>query len=193
MRYFRPAALAVALLAGAGGPVAADQPDRSERQVLATATGDIDRDGIADRVELRRGVGSDGDVDLVLFLSAGGRLKNEPSLYLDGFGYTDFGAQPDQLPTIDADGRLVVTSSTVLGRFKGNESFIIVLKDGVLKVVAYQKVAANGNNDPVTVDSCDVDFLAGKATRNDQAAATPGPAVPLVDWNAQSVPQACRF
>ncbi len=80
-----------------------------------------------------------------------------------------------------------------MDRFKGSDSFTIVFRDGALTIVARARVAANGNANPVGVDSCEVDFLDGRATRSGQPAQAPGPPLALAAWTSGSIPAACRF
>jgi hypothetical protein len=153
-----------------------------------TATGDIDGDGSADTVELRRGTAEGQSVDVAVFLSKGRRIVNVWDLV---------GAETVEPPVIGASGEVHLSFGWLSGRYKTSTEFFIGLQDGHLVVRRFKRAVADGiaaSGDATKVQSCDVDFVADRAMRNDKDVAASGKPIALAAWRRdESVPPDCRF
>jgi hypothetical protein len=152
-----------------------------------TVTGDIDGDGAADSVELRRGTAEGQSVDVAVFLSKGRRIVNVWDLV---------GAETVESPVIGASGEVHLSFGWLSGRYKTSTEFFIGLQDGQLVVRRFKRAVADGiaGSTATKVQSCDVDFVVNRAMRNDKDVAAPGTPIALAAWRRdESVPAACRF
>jgi hypothetical protein len=175
----RVAGLAV-LLASLALPAVADD-------VTRTASGDIDGDGVLDRVDIRRSA-DDTSVDVAVTLSASKRTIRVQELT---------GAEYAEPPAIGANGEVTLAFEWLTGRYKTRSRFYIGMQGPDLVVRRYEasvvdSISANPDG-TVKVESCAADFAANRATRNDKSAASPGKPIALADWKDDSVPQACQF
>jgi hypothetical protein len=153
-----------------------------------SASGDIDGDGAADSVELRRGTAEGQSVDIAIFLSNGRRILNVWDIV---------GAEAIEPPAIGASGEVHLSFGWLTGRYKTSTEFFIGLQQGQLVVRRFKRAVADGiagGGNSTKVQSCDVDFVANRATRNDKDAGAAGKPIALAAWRRdESVPAACRF
>jgi hypothetical protein len=151
-----------------------------------TITGDIDGDGVLDRVELRANA-TDGDqVDVAITLSASKRTVSVSELI----------ATQAVLPSAIDKGELHLSFGWYQGRYKSSTDFYIGLQGQELVVRRYKTAIADSiteDKDGVLVKTCEADFAANRATVDDKPAAPPGPPIPLAAWRGyDSVPKACQ-
>lgn len=166
---------------------AADTPQG--KSVVATASGDLDGDGIADKVQLLEADG-DSDVDLSLALSKSPGAGGKPTLYLPAFGWEAEGETPQA--SITARGALVLDFNNDQGRDRWHKRLTILVRNGAAVVAGYTYEAHDALS-TAKGDSCDLNLLTGTGTRNGAPARVAKGGVPLADWTDDSVPQPCQF
>jgi len=167
------------LLASLVLPALADDVTRS-------ASGDIDGDGVPDRIDIRRNA-DDVSVDVAVTLSASKRTVKVQGLT---------GAEYAEPPAFDK-GEVMLAFEWLNGRYKTHTRFYLGMQGAELVVRRYEtavvdSISANPDG-TVKVDACEADFVANRATRNDQPAASPGKPIALFAWTDESVPKACQF
>jgi len=179
----RPIARLALLLAGFAFPALSPALAQDLPQ---TITGDIDGDGVPDRVEVRSNA-TDGDqVDVAITLSASKRTVSVSEL---------IAAQAVLSSAIDK-GELHLSFGWYQGRYKSSTDFYIGLQGQELVVRRYKTAVADSiseDKDGVLVKTCQADFIANRATVDDKPAAPPGPPIPFAAWRGyDSVPKACQ-
>ena len=152
-----------------------------------TITGDIDGDGVPDRVELRANAANARSVDVAITLSASKRTVRVAEL---------IGAQT-VLPSGIAQGVLHLSFGWDQGRYKSSTDFYIGMQGRELVVRRYKTAIADSISKApdggVVVRVCDADFVANRATVDDKPAAPPGPPAAFSAWrDPGSVPKACQ-
>jgi hypothetical protein len=153
-----------------------------------TATGDIDGDGVPDRVEIRPSDAGRSTVDIKVSLSASERI-----VQVRTFAAAEYVAPP---AIDDARGEVHLTFEWLSGRYKSVTNIYLGLQNRDLVIRRYRRGVGDGmasGDNPLKVQSCDVDYVAHRATRNDKPVAAPGRAISLAAWKEDSVPTACRF
>jgi hypothetical protein len=175
-------------LAWSGAVVAADAP----KQMLAEVIADLNGDGVKDKAVLLHD--KDGeDVDLAIYLSGGGKPSDKPAAHKSAFGWTgDMAGTKPELGTNKAGSLVVVFQNDGVGRDRWRQQFTIALRGGQLVVAGYD-YESRDTLAPGHSGNCDIDFLAGKGSRNGKPVKVPAGAVPLSDWSDKSVPAACNF
>jgi hypothetical protein len=153
-----------------------------------TATGDIDGDGVLDRVEIAPSGGNEPTVDLKVFLSASERV-----VQARGFAAAEYGMPPE----IDDHGEVHLSFEWLTGRYKSSTDFTLGMESRELVVRRYKTVVADsGGQDKdgnVLTRQCEADFVANRATVDGMPAAPPGPPIAVAAWRGlKSVPKACR-
>jgi hypothetical protein len=158
------------------------------QDLTRSATGDIDGDGVPDRVEIAPSGGSNrSTVDLKVSLSASERI-----VQARGFAAAEYGLPPE------IDGNEVHLSFEWLtGRYKSSTGFVLGMQDRELVVRRYRTAVADSVSQDrygnVVTRVCEVDFVANRATVDSQPAAPPGPPTAVSAWRVSaSVPKACR-
>jgi hypothetical protein len=185
LRILLPLALTGAILGWAAPAVAA------QKVVLAEVTADLNGDGVKDRAVLLHEVDGD-DVDLAVYLSAGGKLPAQPSLYKAAFGWTgDMDGTKPEISVNKAGSLVVLFQNDAIGRDRWSRRFTIAFRGGVLVVAGYDDEARD-TLDPHGGGNCDLNFLSGRGTRNGKPIKLAGP-VPLSAWTDQSAPPSCNF
>lgn len=166
------------LLAGLSFPAFADGLSR-------TITGDMDGDGVPDRVEIQPRPDEPFNADVVFFLSKDKRTVN---------AYQLVQAEGIYSATIDGKGELHLEFGQLSGRLKSRQELHIGLQGGKLVVRRYRLAAADGLADagPDKAHFCEVDFVANTAIRDDKPAERPGPPVRVEDWAGIKTPAACQ-
>ncbi|NYZ17606.1 hypothetical protein HL658_34110 [Azospirillum sp. RWY-5-1] len=164
---------------------------------IASATGDIDGDGVPDRAALS----GDGDsVSLSVFLSGTARepagpvgpADVAPTIHRDGLGW--MGDMEGQRPEIAVTARgslTVVFQNEAIGRNRWRETLTIAHRGGVLVVAGY----THESRDTLAPDAssrCDVNLLTGKGEKNGTPFTVPARRVPVTEWTDAAVPQPCR-
>jgi hypothetical protein len=160
--------------------------------VIAEASGDIDGDGIPDRAQLLQ-ANDDGDVDLAIYLSAGGKLAAKPTLVKSALGWT--GTMAGQTPSlaINARGSLIASfENDSIGRDRWQTRYVLAWRKGALVVAGYSHSEHDTLN-PKAGGNCDVNFLTGKGSRNSKPMTVPAHAMPLADWSDKDLPAFCNF
>lgn len=154
----------------------------------ASATGDIDGDGVPDRVDVQR-AGADMDsVTVSIFLSRSKRAVRAVQLTIT--------EQADR-PEIDAKGEVHLSFLSASHRTKVREDFYVGLEGPVLVVRRYGLHLLDGNRTDdkgnVLEESCSVDFIANRAEHDEKSSDPPGPAIAFEKWPGLPTPAACRF
>lgn len=152
-----------------------------------TATGDIDGDGVPDRVEIAPSGGNRPTVDLKVFLSASERV-----VQARGFAAAEYGTPPE----ID-DNEVHLSFEWLSGRYKSSTDFVLGMQSRELVVRRYRTAVADSvshdKDGDVVTRVCEADFVADRATVDGQPAAPPGPPIAVAAWRGvESVPKACR-
>jgi hypothetical protein len=162
------------------------------KQVIAEVSADINNDGVKDRAVLLHDPDGD-DVDLAVYLSAGGKLPSQPSAYKAALGWT--GDMAGALPEVSrnpAGSLVVVFQNQSIGRDRWRQQFTIAFRGGALVVAGYDYE----DRDTLAPDqggNCDVNFLSGHASRNGKAARIAIKPIALSDWTDKSAPAICTF
>jgi hypothetical protein len=160
-------------------------PARAD-DVTRSGSGDIDGDGVPDRVDLKRSA-DDISVDVAITLSRSKRTVRVQALV---------GAEDADPPAFDK-GEVTLVFAWLDGRYKTHTRFYIGMEGPELVVRRYEtavvdSISANPDG-TVKAEFCAADFTANRATRNDKPADPPGKPVPLANWKDDSVPKACQF
>jgi len=174
----------VALFAAAPA-FAADAP-----KTIAGVAGDINGDGVADRAVL---IDNDGDVDLAVYLSSGGKLPAEPTLYKKAFGWT--GAMAGTEPEIKINPRgslIVVFRNDAIGRDRWRMQFTVAWRDNALVVAGYA-YEFHDTLDLKHRGACDLNLLTGQGTRDGKTVKVAAGSMPLAGWTDDSAPAPCKF
>ena len=161
-----------------------------EAKPVGEVTGDLNGDGAPDKARL---VAHDDDVDLEIFLAAGGKLPETPTVTVAQLGW--MGAMAGQEPTIAIDkrGSLIVTfRNDSIGRDRWNEQYTIAWRQGALMVAGYD-YQYRDTLDLKHIGVCSVNFLAGKGTRNDKPFSLAAGGIPLAKWTKDMLPKQCQF
>lgn len=169
------------LLASLALPALADDLTR-------TARGDIDGDGVPDRVELAPSGGNRSAVDLKVYLSAGKRV-----IQVRAFTAAEYGTPPE----IDDRGEVHLSFESLSGRYKSSTDFTLGMQGRELVVHHYRTAVADSisqdKDSDVPTRVCEADFVTDRATVDGKPALPPGPPVAVTAWRALgSVPKACR-
>ncbi len=180
--------IAAALNCGASAGAGAVSP----KQVLAEVAAELNGDGVADRAVLLHDPDGD-DVDLAIYLTAGGKTESQPSLYKAAFGWTGAMAGTEPEISVNKAGSLVVVfQNDAIGRDRWRQQFTIAFRGGALVVAGYDYQARDTLR-PGGGGSCDVNFLAGRGTRNGKPIKLAAGTTRLSDWTDKSAPAACTF
>jgi hypothetical protein len=154
-----------------------------------TAIGDIDGDGVPDRVEISPSGGNTPTVNLKVSLSA-----SERTIQARGFSPAEYGLPPE----IDDHGEVHLSFEWLSGRYKSSTDIVLGLQSRELVVLRYKtavadSVSQDSRGNPVT-RQCEADFVANRTTVDGQPAEPPpGPPIAVTAWRGlQSVPKACR-
>jgi hypothetical protein len=188
-RSTKIAILACVLLAAAGSAEAADPP-AAPKKLVGEATGDLNGDGVPDRVQLLQS--DDTDVDLAIYLSAAGKPADQPSLYKPGFGWADMtGGDPPGLK-ITPKGSLIVEFRNDQGRDRWRQQFTIAVRNNALVVAGYSYESRDAL-EPKAGGGCDLNLLTGTGTRNLKPVKLTAGGVPVAGWSDASIPPPCKF
>jgi hypothetical protein len=152
-----------------------------------TIAGDIDGDGVPDRVEVRRDAANPDRVDVAIALSASRRTVRVSPLI----------AATELLTSGVEKGELTLAFNWTQGRYKSSSTFIVGMQGRELVVRRYETsvldTIRNGKDDGMLEKDCKADFVANRATVDGQPAAPPGPPVAFAAWKEyDSVPKACQ-
>jgi hypothetical protein len=152
-----------------------------------TITGDIDGDGVPDRVELSANAANPDEVDVAVILSASKRTVRAAELI----------AAQAVLPSGIDKGVLHLAFGWYQGRYKSATDFYVGLQGRELVVRRYKMVVADSisqdKDGGVIVRVCDADFIANRATVDDKPVAPPGPPTALAAWHDPgSAPKTCQ-
>jgi hypothetical protein len=152
-----------------------------------TTTGDIDGDGVPDRIEIRPSA-DPPTVDLKVFLSASERVVEAR-----GFVSAEYVAPPE----IDTGGEVHLAFEWLSGRYKSSTDFTLGLQSRELVVRRYRIAVADSisqdKDGGVTTRACEADFVANRATVDGKPAPPPGPPIAVAAWRGlDSVPKACE-
>src|SRR5271163_3392779 len=182
--------LLVTSLLAAAASVEAGDPPAAPKQVIGEATGDLDGDGVPDRVQLLQG--DDTDVDLAIYLSAAGKPADRPSLYKPAFGWADMTGAERPALKITPKGSLIVEFRNDQGRDRWRQQFTIAVRNNALMVAGYSYESRDAL-DPKAGGGCDVNLLTGTGTRNLKPVKLAAGGVPVAGWSDASIPPPCRF
>ena len=164
----------------------------AQNKILAETSGDMNGDHVADRVQLIQ-ANDDGDVDLAIYLSAGGKAPDKPTLVKKTFGWTGSMAGQTPAATINARGSLILTfENDSVGRDRWQTRYTIAWRDGALVVAGYTH-SERDTLDPKAGGSCDINFLTGRGKRGVAAVTVPAGGVKLESWTDAAIPKACTF
>jgi len=159
---------------------------------LAEVVGDFNHDGVKDRAVLVRNPDGD-DVDLAVYLSAGGKSVARPSLYKAALGWAgDMAGTQPELSLNKAGSLVIVFQNDAIGRDRWRQQFIIAYRGGELVVAGYG-YQARDTLEPRHGGNCDVNLLTGRGERDGKPIKLAAAPVRLADWTDQSVPAACKF
>lgn len=183
------AALAGMVIAAGAGPINAAGTTEPAKKVIAQATGDLNGDRVADRVQLLQAP-DDQDIDVAIFLSAGGKLPDKPTVYMPGFGWGEADDVP--APKITARGSLLLEFANDQGRDRWHKQITIAFRDNALVVAGYSYESRDAL-DPDKGQACDINLLTGTGTRNLKPVKFPSGGVPVARWNDDTVPSPCKF
>jgi hypothetical protein len=167
--------------------LAALAPAGLAHDIPATITGDLDGDGVPDRVEVKANAGDPELFDVMVDLTAAKRTVLALEL---GAG------ELVEAPSI-AQGELHLSFGWYQHRYKSSTDFTIGMRDGQLVVRRYRIAVADSisraPDGGVLVKVCDADFVANQVTLDDKPAnPPPGPPVAVAAWRTpQSVPKVC--
>lgn len=161
---------------------------------IASATGDIDGDGVPDRAAL---AGEGDTVALSVFLSgasrpSAGRADVAPTVHREGLGW--MGDMEGQRPEILVTARgslLVVFQNEAIGRNRWRETLTMAYRDGALLVAGYTHESRD-TLDPDASRRCDVNLLTGRGEKNGRPFTVPARRIPVTAWTDDSVPEPCR-
>jgi hypothetical protein len=160
--------------------------------VLAEVTADFNGDGIKDRAVLLRNPDGD-DVDLAVYLSTAGKPAATPSLYKPAFGWAgDMAGTEPELSVNKAGSLVVLFQNDAIGRDRWRQQFTLAFRGGALVVAGYG-YQARDTLEPKHGGNCDVNFLAGKGTRDGKPFKLAAAPIRLADWTDKSAPAACTF
>ncbi len=172
---------AIALLAPAA---------RAADKVVAEATGDINGDGVKDRAQL---IADGDDVDVAVYLSAGGKLPAKPTVLKKGLGeYSDVAGQEPEI-AINAKGSLIIVfKNELIGRDRWHLQYTIAWRNGALVVAGYS-FEYRDTLDPGRNGACDFNLLTGKGKASGKPATIPAHPVPFAAWSQTDIPTGCQF
>jgi hypothetical protein len=189
----RSIALPLLLIVGTSLPCVAQQPGAVPSMLgLVSISADLNGDGVKDRAMLLYDRESDG-VDLAIYSSADGKLREQPTVYAPFLGWT--GASTGTTPemTVDRAGSLIVVfRNDATGQYRWRQQFTITFQAGIF-VVADYSYTTRDTVTPGQGGNCDVDFLSGPATRDGKPVKVPGPPTPLSAWSGNNIPAVCSF
>ena len=167
------------LLAGLAPPALAEDWAR-------TITGDLDGDGVPDRVVLSANATGRDQVDVAVTLSRTGRtVRVAPLTSAQGL-----------LRAAIEKGELTLAFNWLQGRYKSTSTFTVGLQGGELVVRRYEigvvdSVTPAKDGSP-SKRTCTADFVANRATINGlPAMPPPGPPPALSSWHPLHEPKAC--
>jgi hypothetical protein len=122
-------------------------------------------------------------------LSAGAK----PSFVKKNAAWT--GAMAGTRPSLavnDKGSLLVNSENDSVGRDRWSQTLTVVRRNGAL-TVAGLTYSARDTLDPNAGGSCDLNFLAGKGTRNGKKVEIKAQTIPLADWSDEKLPKECKF
>jgi hypothetical protein len=176
----RAARLALVALAGLAPPA------RAMDDLPRTIMGDIDGDGVPDKVVLSANATGRDQVDVTITLSRNGRtVRVAPLLSAQGL-----------LPSRIEKGELTLAFNWLQGRYKSATTYVIGMEAGDLVVRRYEMSVVDSitpTRDRMLEKTCKADFVANRATINGAAAMpAPGAPTPLSIWHPYHEPKACE-
>jgi hypothetical protein len=159
-------------------------------KVVAEAIGDINGDGVKDRAQL---IADGDDVDVAVYLSAGGKLPAKPTVLKKALG--DYSDVPGQEPELSISGKgsmIIVFKNEAIGRDRWHAQYTIAWRNGALVVAGYS-FDYRDTLEPNRSGACDVNFLTGKGTALGKSITVPAHPVSLAAWGQSDIPAACQF
>jgi hypothetical protein len=182
----RLAVMALALAMPLASRAAAPKP------VITELSADINGDGIKDRAVLLQGQDGD-DIDLALYLSAGGKVPSRPTLYKPALGWTgDMAGTSPEMSRNPAGSLVVVFQNQSIGRDRWRRQLTIAVRSGALVVAGYD-YEDRDTLTPGQGGTCGVNYLSGHASRNGKAVRIAVKPIALSDWTDNSPPAICTF
>lgn len=175
--------LAAALLLAAALPVSAHAADFAADRVVAMASGDWDKDSVADLVLVARpDDDSSEDNGLYVYLAKAGENRLTLALALPNSvwgNYTLYGQEPE-LSALANGSFTLTTKNDAVGRDRWRQSLTIAYRNFDFIVAGYTYSAYdtidNGTRD------CDLNVLTGKGKSGGRPVAGPAQFVLLKDW-----------
>ncbi|TDX62227.1 hypothetical protein EDE12_111134 [Methylosinus sp. sav-2] len=100
--------------------------------------------------------------------------------------------QRPSLAVSDKGSLLIKSENDSIGRDRWSETLTVIRRNGAL-IVAGFTYAARDTIDPNAGGTCDLNFLAGKGTRNGKKVEIKAQTISLADWSEDKLPKECKF
>jgi hypothetical protein len=184
-------ALAIAFTIGANCALA---ETAAYERVISAVTLSFGDDGAADRAVLVSDLDSSADLYVYRDLSEAKADKPmKPALMKKAIAFD--GGMWGSRPSLDtnAKGSLVIKSQNdAVGRNRWTQTMTVVFRNREYLVAGLTYVTYD-TLDPKANGQCDINYLAGKGTRNGKPIEAKFSAIKLVDWTDDKLPKECQF
>jgi hypothetical protein len=189
------AAACLPLLLMLGGCVEgnAQATDEKPATIIASLTLDLNGDRLDDRVDLVYRGEAEVDVQIVF-----GNKDDQPgelttAIVKKGIAFHgNMAAQNATLEPGRTGGFLIKSLNEGIGRGRWEKTLAVAFRKGEF-VVAGLSYMERDTLDHNAGGTCDVNFLTGKAIRNDRSFAGRNELIALKDWDPDFLPKACEF
>ena len=178
-------------------PASAQAPEPSTAPkpapVVSTIMVDVNNDGITDKVELT--FDGDTDVDLNIYLGKKGQDEPDetPSFVKKAIAFHGNAAGQNASLEAGAKGLFQIQSlNQTAGTDRWEKTLTIAYRNRIFVVAELNYEEQDGANSK-EIDSCRVNFITGRSTRNDKAFTDTVELISLSEWEPDFLPKACEF
>jgi hypothetical protein len=182
----------VALFLLAALPALAQTPGLE--RVLSATTLFLSDSGGYDLALLVDNLDEGADLYVYLGLERNGLAAGvKPSFVKKNAAWT--GAMAGTRPSLavnDKGSLLVKSENDSVGRDRWSQTLTVVRRNGALVVAGFTRETRD-TLEPDAGSSCDLNFLAGKGSRNGKKIEVTARTIPLADWSDETLPKECKF
>lgn len=188
-------ALAVPLALMLGACVEGNAQDKAEKPpvIIASILQDVNGDGVEDKVELVFDGETDADLNIHFGVKGQDELAATPDFTKKGIAF--HGNKEGQNAALEAGTKAtftILSQNDTIGTERWSKALAVTFRNRefVVANLSYQERDSAGGKD---ADTCNVNFITGKSTRDERPFAGKSEIIALSEWEPDFLPKACEF